>query len=322
MPEFIITGDDAGQRLDVWLATRLPGRSRTEIQRWIRDGAVLADGRVPKPSHRLEAAQQISVTPPAVPLDTPLEAERIPLDVLFENTDILVVDKPAGMVVHPAPGHVGGTLVNAVMHHCPEIEGVGGERRPGIVHRLDKDTSGVIVVAKHDRALRDLQAQFKSRTVEKEYLALLEGRLEQPNGRIAAPIGRHPSARKRQAVYINTDASAVRVREAITDYRTEATYSTSLHEASATGHFTLVRAMPHTGRTHQLRVHFAWLKHPIVGDTLYGYKRQRLHLDRPFLHAHRLRICLPSTHEPIDFVSPLPSQLAYLLEALERDIVG
>ena len=322
MPEFIVTGDEAGQRLDVWLARRLPGRSRTEIQRWIKDGAVLVDGQAPKPSHRLEAAQQIHVVLPAAPIETSLTAESIPLDVLFEDADLLVVDKPAGMVVHPAPGHTGGTLVNAVMHHCPGIAGVGGERRPGIVHRLDKDTSGIIVVAKHDQALRDLQTQFKNRTVEKEYMALLEGRLDQPNGRITASIGRHPSARKRQAVYPSKDVSGVRVRDAVTEYRTEASYAATLRQANATGHFTLVRAMPHTGRTHQLRVHFAWLKHPIVGDTLYGYKKQRLNLDRPFLHAHRLRIRLPSTHETIEFVSPLPPQLVSLLYVLERESVG
>jgi len=302
-------------RLDLWLARQFPDHSRTEIQRWIKGSAVRVDGMPAKPSQRLEAAQHISVNPPTVAPEPILQAEPIPLDILYEDADLLVINKPAGLVVHPAPGHPGGTLVNAVMHHCPDIEGVGGDKRPGIVHRLDKDTSGLIVVAKNDRALRDLQRQFKGRTVLKEYLALLEGRLDQPQGRITAPIGRHPTERKRQAVYTTTEAAGV--RDAVTDYRTEAVYSASVTHGDATGHFTLVRATLHTGRTHQLRVHFAWLKHPIVGDRLYGYKRQRLNLDRPFLHAERLHFVLPSTGEHKEFCAPLPSELSALLESLE-----
>jgi 23S rRNA pseudouridine1911/1915/1917 synthase len=315
MPVFIVSSETAGERLDLWLARQFPNHSRTEVQRWIKAAAVLVDGTPAKPSHRVEAAQCVSVSPPEVVLEPSLQAEAIPLDVLYENADLLVINKPAGLVVHPAPGHPGGTLVNAVMHRCPDIEGVGGEKRPGIVHRLDKDTSGIIIVAKHDRALRDLQRQFKNRTVQKEYLALLEGRLDQPHGRITAPIGRHPTARKRQAVYPNTETAGV--REAVTDYRSEAVYSASISHTNAAGHFTLVRAMPHTGRTHQLRVHFAWLKHPIVGDSLYGYKKQRLNLSRPFLHAERLRFMLPSSGESVEFHAPLPPELAALLATLE-----
>lgn len=321
MPEFTVISDAVGLRLDLWLTQQFAERSRTEIQRWIKDGAVLIDGRPGKPSHRLELSQRIRVSPPAAVNEPSLQAEAISLDVLYEDADLLVINKPAGMVVHPAPGHPGGTLVNAVMHRCPDIAGVGGERRPGVVHRLDKDTSGIIVVAKHDRALRDLQQQFKNRVVHKEYLALLEGSLDQAQGRISAPIGRHPNARKRQAVYPNMDTGGARVRDAVTDYRTEAVYTASIAHTNATGNFTLVRAVPHTGRTHQLRVHFAWLKHPIVGDSLYGYKKQRLRLDRPFLHAQRLRIRLPSTQEMIEFAAPLPHELATLLAALEAGSV-
>ncbi len=320
MPDFTVSSEAVGLRLDLWLTRQFPDHSRTEVQRWIKKAAVLVDGMPTKASHRIEAAQRISVTPPKAAAETSLQAENIPLDVLYEDADLLVINKPAGLVVHPAPGHPGGTLVNAVMHRCPDIEGVGGDKRPGIVHRLDKDTSGLIIVAKNDRALRDLQRQFKSRTVRKEYLALLEGRLEQPQGRITAPIGRHPTARKRQAVY--TDAGATGVREAVTDYRTEAVYSSPVVHGNAVGRFTLVRATLHTGRTHQLRVHFAWLKHPIVGDSLYGYKRQRLHLDRPFLHAQRLRFALPSTGEGKEFCAPLPPELSTLLATLEAASIG
>ncbi len=320
MPDFTVSSEAVGLRLDLWMARQFPDHSRTEIQRWIKGSAVLVDGMPAKSSQRLEAAQCISVNPPTVAAEPALHAEPIPLDILYEDADLLVINKPAGLVVHPAPGHPAGTLVNAVMHHCPDIEGVGGDKRPGIVHRLDKDTSGLIVVAKNNRALRDLQRQFKSRTVKKEYLALLEGRLEQPQGRITAPIGRHPTERKRQAVYATIEAAGV--RDAVTDFRTEAVYSASIIHGNATGRFTLVRATLHTGRTHQLRVHFAWLKHPIVGDRLYGYKKQRLNLGRPFLHAERLSFVLPSTGERMEFGAPLPFELSALLESLEAASSG
>ncbi len=243
MPDFTIPDAAAGSRLDNWLARQFAERSRTEVQRWIKEGAVLVDGKAAKPGLRLEAGQEVRVVPPEIVAAPTLRAEAITLDILYEDDDLLVVNKPAGMVVHPAPGHAGGTLVNAVMHHCPQIEGVGGERRPGIVHRLDKDTSGVIVVAKHDRALRNLQEQFKNRTVYKEYVALLEGRLEKPQGRIVAAIGRHPTARKRQAVYPSHEPVAARAREAVTEYHTQAVYSASIAQQDAIGHFTLVRAI-------------------------------------------------------------------------------
>ena len=230
-----------------------------------------------------------------------------------------MIDKPAGMVVHPAPGHSGGTLVNAVLHHCPGIAGVGGERRPGIVHRLDKDTSGLIVVAKHDVAMRSLQAQFKARTVFKEYLALLEGRLQPEQGRISAPIGRHPTERKRMAVLAPDSPGAADGREAVTSYRVLGVYTGSVYgRSTSVATFSLVSAVLHTGRTHQIRVHFAWLQHPVVGDTLYGFRTPRLPLHRQFLHAHRLRLRLPSSGEEREFVAPLPADLQRLLDWARR----
>lgn len=296
----------------------LPDRSRSEIQRWIKNGDVLVDGVSAKASHRLEAGQTIELHLPQ-PAETPtVQPQNLTLPILFEDDDLLIIDKPAGMVVHPAPGHDDGTLVNAILHHCPSIEGIGGERRPGIVHRLDKETSGLLVVAKNDRAHRHLQAQFKARTVHKEYLALLEGRIEPPQGRIIAPIGRHPVERKRQAVLpVDPRTGETQGREAITDYRVQAYYTLPVRDNNAMAHFSFVTAVIHTGRTHQIRVHFAWHKHPVVGDTLYGYRKQRLPIERQFLHAHRLRLRLPSNGEEREFVAPLPVDLERVLTALQ-----
>lgn len=316
---FTVPPTSAGQRIDRWLAETLPDRSRSEIQRWIKNGDLLVDGVSAKASHRLEADQTVELRLPP-PAETPtVQPQNLTLPILFEDDDLLIIDKPAGMVVHPAPGHDDGTLVNAILHHCPTIEGIGGERRPGIVHRLDKETSGLLVVAKNDRAHRHLQAQFKARTVHKEYLALLEGRIDPPQGRIIAPIGRHPVERKRQAVLpVDPRTGETQGREAITDYRVQAYYTLPVRDNNAMAHFSLVTAVIHTGRTHQIRVHFAWHKHPVVGDTLYGYRKQRLPLQRQFLHAHRLRIRLPSSGEERDFVAPLPADLQEVLTTLQN----
>jgi 23S rRNA pseudouridine1911/1915/1917 synthase len=208
-----------------------------------------------------------------------------------------------------------------VLHHCPAIEGVGSERRPGIVHRLDKETSGLILVAKNDRAHGNLQAQFQARTVEKEYLALVEGQIEPVQGRINAPIGRHPTDRLRQAVLPpDPRTGKPRGRPAMTEYRVLGYYTAPVHDGSGTAHFSLVSVKPLTGRTHQIRVHLAWRKHPVVGDTLYGYKRLRLPLDRHFLHAHRLRFRLPASGEERTFVALLPVELQRVVDALEQTV--
>lgn len=315
--KFDVPDPAPNERLDRWLADQLSQHSRAAIQRWIGEGLVLVDGQSAKSSLKVEAGQQVTVQIPA-PADTELRAEDIPLSIVYEDENLLVVDKPAGLVVHPAPGHSGGTLVNAVLHHCPEIAGVGGEKRPGIVHRLDKETSGLIVVAKNDTTHRFLQRQFAARTVRKEYLALLEGRIDPPQGRIAAPIGRHPVERKRQAVLpIDAQTGESAGREAITEYHTAAIYHTRL-VSGLSAHFTLIRANLLTGRTHQIRVHCAWMKHPVVGDTLYGHKRQRLSLDRHFLHAHKLRFRLPSGEEK-EFIAPLPPELQALLDKMSGE---
>ena len=311
----VVSPEDAGERLDRWLAARLPEHSRSQVQRWIRQGRVWVDGTSAKPAHRVEPGETVAVHIPP-PEETALRPEAIPLTILYEDADLLVVDKPPGMVVHPGPGHPRGTLVQAVLHRCPDIQGVGGEKRPGIVHRLDKDTSGLILVAKNDRAHRYLQRQFAERKVHKEYLALVAGRPDPAAGRIVAPIGRHPVHRKRMAVLPRDPVTGQsRGREAITQYETLASYRLPRARGAAPP-FTLVRAVPLTGRTHQIRVHLAWLGHPVVGDSVYGPRRPHLTGPRLFLHAHRLRLRLPSGLERA-FVSPLPRDLRQLLEGLE-----
>ncbi|MEZ4867978.1 MAG: RluA family pseudouridine synthase [Caldilineaceae bacterium] len=312
-----VTAAAHGQRLDRWLAEQLPDRSRSEIQRWMKAGAVLIDHAPAKASHRVETGQKVAIHVPA-PAAPTLAPEAISLQIVYEDNDLLVIDKPAGLVVHPAPGHDDGTLVNAILHYAPEIEGVGSEHRPGIVHRLDKETSGLLVVAKHERAHCLLQAQFKGRTIYKEYLALVEGHIEPARGRIVAPIGRHPVDRKRQAILpIDPQSGLAQGREAITDYYVQGYYRWTRSSSKTAIPLSLVQVVLHTGRTHQIRVHMAWRKHPVVGDTLYGYRKPRLPLTRHFLHAHRLRLRLPSTNEEREFVAPLPPELEAIVAQLE-----
>jgi 23S rRNA pseudouridine1911/1915/1917 synthase len=305
VPERLITfsSDGAGQRLDKVIAAELAELSRTQVQRLIDDGFVRVDGRVAqKANQRLERPASVEVRiPPAGPSSH--QPEDIPLTILFENDDLLVIDKPAGMVVHPAAGHAGGTLVNAVLGHDPQLEGVGDEQRPGIVHRLDKDTSGLILVAKNDVAHRELQRQFKAREVEKTYLALLDGQPPTATGRIEAAIGRDVRNRKRMAIVGETHG-----RAAVTEYQVTETFT----------EHTLVTAHPLTGRTHQLRLHFAYLRCPIVGDTVYGRRTPSLPLKRHFLHAARLKFTLPGSGEAMLLEAPLPPELARVLERLRR----
>jgi 23S rRNA pseudouridine1911/1915/1917 synthase len=292
----------AGERLDKALAAALgDGLSRSQIQRLVEQGRVNVDGVIAgKAGLKLTGGERVVVELPP-PSPSRLEPESIPLAIVYEDDDILVIDKPAGMIVHPSAGHMRGTLAHAVLGHDPDIQGVGGEQRPGIIHRLDKDTSGLIVVAKNDTAHRDVQRQFKSRSVEKTYLALLDGRPPTDRGRIEAPIGRDPRERKRMAI-----VSPNLGREAQTDYRV-----LELFKAH-----TFVEVKPHTGRTHQIRVHCAFLGCPVAGDTVYGRKRSTIGLERHFLHAARLKLALPATGEIRTFESPLPEELAGILASL------
>lgn len=305
-------------RLDRWLARQLPEHSRNVIQRWIKEGSVAVNKRPGRANQRVLTGDRIDLQLAGAPQPATVAAEAIPLPILYEDQDIIVIDKPAGLVVHPAPGHSGGTVVNAILHHVPDLAGIGGEVRPGIVHRLDKDTSGAMVVAKNEAALRNLQTQFKSRKVEKQYSALVEGKIEEDQGQIVAPIGRDPRDRKRQAVILSEGSGALKSRPATTNFRVLARYTVPLRNDLGRGAFSLVQAHPVTGRTHQIRVHFAWLGHPLVGDPIYGLRRQRLSSPRLFLHAAHLAFHLPSTEEWVEFNAPLPPDLQEVLSHLEQ----
>ncbi|TET81697.1 MAG: RluA family pseudouridine synthase [Anaerolineales bacterium] len=292
-----------GGRLDLALVVHVPDLSRTRLQQLIRSGLVKIDGVViTKPGLRLDGGEAVEVIIPAPTLPT-LQAEQIPLDIIFENDDLLLVNKPAGMVVHPSVGHYTGTLVHAALGHSPDMEGVGGEVRPGVVHRLDKDTSGLILLAKNDAAHQQLQRQFKDRSVEKVYLALVDGRPPTPSGRIEAPIGRDPRHRKRMAV-----VHAGKGREAITIYHTIESFS----------EHSLLEVHPKTGRTHQIRVHLAFINCPVVGDREYGRRRPTLPIERQFLHAASLTIRLPGEATSSSFETSLPSELEVVLDDLRR----
>jgi 23S rRNA pseudouridine1911/1915/1917 synthase len=295
--------DAPGERLDKALAEAHPDLSRSQWQQLIKEGWVTYQGQRLKASLRLEGGERIDVVIPE-PAETDLAAQQIPLDIVYEDDDLLAVNKPAGMVVHPAPGHSEGTLVNAVLGYCPNLEGVGGERRPGIVHRLDKETSGLILVAKNDAALRHLQRQFKRRTVHKSYLALVEGHIQPPQALIDAPIGRDPHHRKKMAVI--PPGSSASSRPAQTTYRLLETV----------GAFSLVECQPRTGRTHQIRVHLAFAGYPIAGDEVYGRRRQTLDLDRHFLHASALTFRRPADDEEMTLKAPLPPELQVVLDEL------
>ena len=303
-----LTLDDIGERLDRALTAAVPELSRMQWQRLIREGLVTVDGERARPSYRIVGGERLVATVPPV-VEASVQAEDIPLDVRYEDRDLIVVNKPAGMVVHPSLGHEGGTLVNALLAHCPDLEGVGGERRPGIVHRLDKDTSGLIVAAKHDHALWYLQNQFKQRTVAKVYLALVNGSLQPPEAIIDAPIGRDPRHRQKMAVVTSTRGDA---RPAQTAYRA-LTYYGAGSDGQA---YTYAECRPHTGRKHQIRVHLAYVGFPVVGDPLYGRRKDPLGLERHFLHAAELSFRRPSDDEELHLTAELPEDLQVALARL------
>ncbi|HUG52724.1 MAG TPA: RluA family pseudouridine synthase, partial [Vicinamibacteria bacterium] len=305
-----VEGADAGSRLDAWAARQLPDLSRARIQALIRDGAVLLDGRAARSSARLRGGEEVTVEVPD-PVRALPAAEDLPLDVVFEDDRLLVLDKPAGMAVHPGAGRASGTLVNALLHRVRDLSGIGGVLRPGIVHRLDRGTSGLMVVAKDDESHRALAAQFASREVEKEYLAVVHGVPRARQGVIESAIGRDPVHRKKMSV------RAPRGRSARSSYTV----------VEALDGSALLRVRIHTGRTHQIRVHLASLGHPVAGDATYGGARTPSSrrpaardalaaLSRPALHAGRLAFVHPGTGRRVAFESPLPRDLADLLERL------
>jgi 23S rRNA pseudouridine1911/1915/1917 synthase len=290
---------EAGRRLDHVLQARFPEFSRSRIQEWIKAGRVLVNGRPERASHVARAGENIDVEPAAPP---PLHAspEDIPLQLLYEDDDMVAIDKPAGMVVHAGAGVHSGTLVNALLHRFGALSGVGGALRPGIVHRLDRYTSGVLLVAKNDQAHRNLAAQFSGRRVEKTYLALVQGTVKEEGGKIERPIARDPSRRTRMT------ARLAEGRAAWSEYRVLRRFAG----------FTLLEVRIGTGRTHQIRVHLSSIGHPVAGDTVYG--AFKAHEPRYFLHANRIRFHKPADGEPLEIVSPLPADLEAWLNRLSH----
>ncbi|HXU11705.1 MAG TPA: RluA family pseudouridine synthase [Candidatus Binatia bacterium] len=303
--------ESRGQRLDRTLAERLPGESRASLQRLMRGGRIRVAGRPARPSDKVRGGERVEIDRPA-PEPSPLAAENLPLAVLHEDADLLVIDKPPGQTVHPGAGARGGTVVNALLHHCRDLSGIGGVERPGIVHRLDKDTSGVLVVAKNDLAHRALAAQFKAREVDKTYEALVWGRPRASQGIVDSAIGRHPTVRTRMAVRPDGRASRTAYRVVYTR-----------------GPVSFLEIRPETGRTHQIRVHLASLGLPIVGDRLYGGRKDLTRTGPPFgeilrtfaglaLHARRLAFTHPRSGERLAFEAPRPRELQDLLDRIER----
>ena len=305
------TASAASPRLDRFLAGHCPDLTRSRLARLVQQGMVAVNGAPSRPSQPVRAGDVVELTiPPPAPLD--LTPEDIPVPILYEDDDLLVVDKPAGLTVHPAPGHPSHTLVNALLALRPNLSGIGGRQRPGIVHRLDKDTSGLMLVAKHDAAHHSLAAQLQARRVHKRYLAMVWGCPRPESGTVDAPIARHPTDRKRMAVVGGdrhpTDRKRMAVVEGGRASQTRYAVLERFPDAS------LVEARPVTGRTHQIRVHMAHLGCPLLGDALYGRGRPAP-LDRHFLHAATLAFRQPSTGETIEVTSPLPPDLQAALDA-------
>ena len=317
--EFVVQNNESA-RLDVYLADRLPDRSRSLIQKLIGEGHVLVNSHIQRPGHRVQPGDRVSVhIPPPAPTD--IAAEQIPLDILYEDDQIIVVNKAKGMTVHPAPGSEHGTLVNAILAHSDDLSGIGGVQRPGIVHRLDKDTSGILVVAKTDAAHSSLQKQIQSRTAERRYVALVWGAATFNEAVVDAPIGRHPTDRQKMSVIRDTDRYSA--RKAVTHLKVLDRYTD----------FTLLEAKLDTGRTHQIRVHCSYIGHPVVGDPTYGGKKRTLpgsygkierreiavlidELQGQALHAASLSFDHPTTNERLSFEAPVPPDMNALINWL------
>lgn len=301
--EFLVDDDGVNKRLDAWLGTKMNDVSRNAIQRKIDAGEITVNGKSRKANYRLKQADRITVVPDE-PKCTEVLPENIPLSIVYEDQDLLVINKPRGIVVHPAVGNENGTLVNAVLFHCgAELSGIGGVMRPGIVHRIDKDTTGLLVVAKNDVAHLRLTEQLSDRTLSREYYALVHGNIKEDRGTIDAPIGRSPKDRKRMAVVHDPSA-----REAITDYEVLERFQVA----------TLVRCKLRTGRTHQIRVHMKYIGHPIYGDPVYGVKNEPFHLNGQLLHAKRIGFVHPVSGEHVSYETDLPEDFQHVLNIFRQ----
>lgn len=290
---------EPAERLDAFLADYFADLSRSRLQKLIKEGLVKVNDQTVKPSRPLEAGDEVQVlVPMAAPVD--VKAENIPLDIVYEDDDVIVVNKPRGMVVHPAVGNYRGTLVNALLYHCKDLSGINGELRPGIVHRIDKETSGLIIAAKNDKAHRGLVEQWQTREVKRYYKALLHGSMGEPGGTVDAPIGRHPKDRKKMAVVPLTG------RHAVTHYKILERFA----------RYTLIQAKLDTGRTHQIRVHMQYLGHPVVGDIIYGPKGRSAVKIGMLLHSASMEFRQPITGEVIKLEAPVPADFAEMLAKL------
>ena len=303
MPDFetlLVTEEMEGERLDSFVSDSLEDLSRSVVQNLIKSGQIRVEGRASKASYRVKTGDTVQVEVPALQA-VELVPQNIDLPIIYQDGDVVVVDKPKGLVVHPAHGNWDGTMVNALLYHIKDLSGINGELRPGIVHRLDKDTSGVMVVAKNDRAHHSLAEQIRVHSINREYIALVHGIIKENLGRIDAPIGRSTTDRKKMAVVKDG-------REAISDYEVLQRYP----------NYTLVKVKLLTGRTHQIRVHFAYIKHAVVGDPLYSSARKHFNLDSQALHARLLGFVHPRSGEYMEFTSPPPQYFQNILIQLAR----
>lgn len=304
MEELHLTADRSGERIDRFLSDDLENLSRSYIQKLLKDGGVLVNGKAVKPNYKLNTGDEILVRIPD-PETPDILPEDIPLDILYEDDDILVVNKPKGMVVHPSPGHYSHTLVNAILYHCKDrLSGINGVLRPGIVHRIDMDTTGSLLICKNDSAHQILAGQLKEHSITRRYHAVVHGNFKEDTGTVNAPIGRHPVDRKKMST------KALNGRAAVTHYRV----------LERLGNYTYIECELETGRTHQIRVHMASIGHPIVGDAVYGPAKCPFKLQGQTLHAKTLGIIHPGTGEYMEFDAPLPEYFTALLERLRRNV--
>lgn len=298
----LIEAEDAGMRIDKFISDRMPDYSRSFIQKLIKENDLTVNNNEIKSNYKLKAGDEINIVIPE-PKELDIVAEDIPLDIVYEDKDVILVNKPQGMVVHPAPGHFTGTLVNAIMYHCKDdLSGINGVMRPGIVHRIDKDTSGVLIICKNDKAHESIAKQLKDHTITRKYNAIVYNNLKEDEGKINAPIGRHPVNRKQMAV------NPINGKEAITHYKV----------LERINQYTYVELQLETGRTHQIRVHMTSINHPLLGDPVYGPKSDRFKLKGQVLHARVLGFVHPTTNEYMEFEAPLPNYFTGLLKKLRN----
>ncbi|CAB1242307.1 RluA family pseudouridine synthase [Clostridium sp. MT-14] len=298
--EFSVCSGEEKMRLDMFLCKHLPHKSRSYVQNLIENKRVKVNKKIKKSSYKVNCEDNVIVTLPD-PVEMNIKGEDIPIDILYEDTDIIVVNKPQGMIVHPASGVYTGTLVNALLNHCSDLSGINGVMRPGIVHRIDKDTSGILVVAKNDNAHNKLAQQLKDHSMTREYIALVEGVLKEDNGIVDKPIARHPRDKVKMAV-VHGGKRAVTHYEVIKRFKSN----------------TLIKCVLETGRTHQIRVHMAYIGHPLVGDPVYGYKKQRFRLDGQLLHARKLGFVHPSTGRYMEFETEIPDYFKKIIDIIDK----